>query len=291
MLQRRHTGLRALPGHHFVSLLRVNIMDLGIKGRLAVVTGAAGGIGQATARTLLEEGAHVLLTGLDETKLKRAVEQLGGASDSLQYVCADLSEQSGVDKLGDATNGHADIVVHTAGVTGANGDPLADITDQDWADAWNIDFMSGVRVARALMPPMVKRGWGRMVFVTSENATQPYPEEAVYNVAKAALLSFVKATGQIYAPKGVLINAVAPAFIATGMTDLMMKKRAEELGVSTNEAIQSFLNEERPYLVLKRRGRPEEVASVIALLCSERASFVVGSNWRVDGGSVMAINT
>ena len=284
-------GVEDHPGHYFVSLLRVNPMDLGIKGRLAVVTGAAGGIGQATARILLEEGAHVLLTGLDETKLKRAAEQLGGASDHLRCVRADLSEQAGVDTLRDATNARADILVHTAGVTGAKGDPLVDITDQDWADAWNIDFMSGVRVARALMPAMVERGWGRMVFVTSENATQPYPDEAVYNAAKAALLTFVKATGQVYAPKGVLINAVAPAFIATGMTDNMMKERAGKLGVSMDEAIQSFLNEERPYLVLKRRGRPEEVASVIAMLCSERASFVVGSNWRVDGGSIMAINT
>lgn len=266
-------------------------MDLGIKDRLAVITGAAGGIGHATARILLEEGAHVLLTGLDETKLKHTAEQLGGKSDHLRCVLADLSEQAGVDTLREATHGRADIVVHTAGVTGAKGDPLTDITDKDWADAWNIDFMSGVRVARALMPMMVERGWGRMVFVTSENATQPYPEEAVYNVAKAALLSFVKAAGQVYAPKGVLINAVAPAFIATGMTDRMMKERAEKLGVSMDEAIHSFLDEERPDLVLKRRGRPEEVASVIAMLCSERASFVVGSNWRVDGGSVLAINT
>ncbi len=266
-------------------------MDLGIKDRSAVVTGGAGGIGLATARILLDEGARVLLTDLDAEKLKRTVQELGGASDHLQSVVADLSGQAGVDELCDATKGKADIVVHTAGVTGAKGDPLADMKDEDWAEAWNIDFMSGVRVARALVPAMVKRGWGRMVFVTSENATQPYPDEAVYDAAKAALLTFVKATAQVYAPKGVLINAVAPAFIATGMTDGMMKKRAKKLGVSMDEAIKSFLEEERPYLVLKRRGRPEEVASVIAMLCSERVSFVVGSNWRVDGGAVMAINT
>ena len=266
-------------------------MDLGIKGRSAVVTGGAGGIGLATARILLEEGAHVLLTDIDEAELKASVKVLGGATDHLQALVADLSGQAGVDTLIDATAWNLDILVHTTGVTGAKGDPLADMTDEDWAKAWNIDFMSGVRVARALVPAMVKRGWGRAVFVTSENATQPYPDEAVYNVAKAALLSFVKASGQVYAPQGVLINSVAPAFIATDMTDGMMKKRAKKLGVSMDEAIESFLKEERPYLVLKRRGRPEEVAAVIAMLCSERASFVVGSNWRVDGGSVMAINT
>ncbi len=266
-------------------------MDLGISGRSAVITGGAGGIGYATARILLEEGVQVLLTDIDEAELKLTVELLGGASDHLQSVVADLTDQSGVDTLRDATDWDLDIVVHTAGITGAKGDPLVDMTDEDWEEAWDIDFMSAVRVARALVPAMVERGWGRAVFVTSENATQPYPEEAVYDAAKAALLTFVKATAQVYAPKGVLINSVAPAFIATDMTDGMMKKRAAKLGVSMDDAIQSFLAEERPYLVLKRRGRPEEVASVIALLCSERASFVVGSNYRVDGGSVMAINT
>ncbi len=266
-------------------------MDLGIKGRSAVVTGGAGGIGLETARSLLEEGVRVLLTDIDEEELKATVTTLGGASDHLQSVVVDLADQAGVEALRDATDWDLDILVHTAGVTGAKGDPLTDMTDEDWSEAWNIDFMSAVRVARTLVPAMVKRGWGRAVFVTSENAAQPYPDEAVYNAAKAALLSFVKATGQVYAPQGVLINAVAPAFIATDMTDGMMKKRAKKLGVSMDEAIQSFLEEERPYLVLKRRGRPEEVASVIALLCSERASFVVGSNWRVDGGSVMSIDT
>ena len=266
-------------------------MDLGIKGRSALITGGAGGMGMETARILLEEGVRVLLSDIDEAQLKLTVELLGGAGDRLQSVVADLTTQSGADTVRDATDWDLDIVVHTAGITGAKGDPITDLTDDDWVDAWQTDFMSGVRVARTLVPAMAKRGWGRVVFVTSENATQPYPDEAVYNAAKAALLTFAKAVAQVYAPKGVLVNSVAPAFIATDMTDGMMKKRAEKLGVSMDDAIQSFLKEDRPYLVLNRRGRPEEVAAVIAMLCSERASFVVGSNWRVDGGSVMAINT
>lgn len=112
-----------------------------------------------------------------------------------------------------------------------------------------------------------------------------------YNVAKAALLNFTKGTAQVYAPKGVLINVVSPAFIETDMTDGMMEKRADELGVTVPEAVTSFLDEERPHLVLARRGRPPEVASVIAFLCSDLANFVVGSNYRVDGGAVQAMNT
>ena len=118
---------------------------------------------------------------------------------------------------------------------------------------------------------------------------QPYWEEAVYNVAKAALAAFIKNLSYKEAAHGVLCNTVSPAFIETGMTDGMMKKRAEEMGVSFEEAVQSFLKEERPGIVQQRRGQPEEVAAAIALLVSERASFINGSNLRVDGGSVQSV--
>ncbi len=265
-------------------------MDLKIKGRSALITGAAGLIGRETARFLLEEGARVFLTDIDADELEQAARSLSiGKSESRTFV-ADLSTSQGCRGLFDAVGSPVDILVHAAGVTGAKGDPLSEITEADWEHAWQTDFMAGVRMARAFVPAMVERGWGRLVYVTSENAAQPYWEESVYNTAKAAMLSFVKAVAQRYAPKGVLVNAVAPAFIATDMTDEMMTKRAEKHGVSFDEAIASFLREERPHLVLDRRGKAEEVAAVIAFLCSEKASFVVGSNYRVDGGSVAAIN-
>ena len=264
-------------------------MDLGISGRTAVITGAAGGMGMETARLLLDEGVSVVLTDIDGDELGTTVKVLGGASDRLRSVVADLANKEGAEALHEAA-GDVDILVHTAGITGAKGDPLTDITEDDWQEAWQSDMMSGVRVAKAFLPAMIERGWGRAVYVTSENVAQPYSDEVVYNAAKAAVLTLVKAMGQRYAPKGVLVNSVAPAFIATDMTDGMMKKTAEEEGESMEEAIEDFLDEDRPHLVLDRRGRPEEVAAVIAFLCSERASFVVGSNYRVDGGSVASID-
>ena len=267
------------------------LMDLGISGRSAVITGGAGGMGLETARILLDEGVRVLLTDIDADQLATTAKILGGESDRLKTVVADLTDASGAEKVKGATDWDIDILVHTAGVTGAKGDPLRDISEADWEHAWQTDMMSGVRVAKAFIPPMLERGWGRAVYITSENATQPYPEEAVYNAAKAAVLTFVKGMAQLYAPQGVLVNAVAPAFIATDMTDKMMKKKARENDESMDEAIEEFLDEERPHLVLHRRGRPEEVAAVIAFLCSERASFVVGANYRVDGGSILAIDT
>ncbi|NBB12257.1 SDR family oxidoreductase [Pseudomonas sp. SLFW] len=263
-------------------------MDLGIKGRVALITGASGGIGLATATLLSEEGVRLVLSDIDQDKLEKACAGLGT---ECVFVAADLTRQDEVEKVikaGEAKFGQVDIVVHTAGVTGAKGDPL-ELSDDDYLEAWNTDFFSAVRVARATIPAMRSRKWGRFVCITSENSVQPYWEEAVYNTAKAALGAFIKNLSYKEAADGVLCNTVAPAFIETGMTDGMMKKRAEEMGVSFDEAIKSFLDEERPGIVQKRRGKPEEVASAIALLVSDRASFINGSNLRVDGGSVQAI--
>jgi NAD(P)-dependent dehydrogenase (short-subunit alcohol dehydrogenase family) len=146
-----------------------------------------------------------------------------------------------------------------------------------------------VRVAQAFLPDLRSSGRGRLIFLTSEDAVQPYDDELPYCAAKAGVLALAKGLSRSYAREGLLVNTVSPAFIHTPMTDAMMDKRAKELGVDRDEAIESFLEEKRPYLELKRRGEPEEVASVIAFLCSERASFINGSNYRVDGGSVATI--
>lgn len=262
-------------------------MDLGLKNKLCLVTGATGGLGRATADLLASEGARVWLTDVDESK----VAELSGDPRFLGGSVADLTRQDEVDALAErlAEHGGADVVVHAAGVTGAKGHPL-EMSDEDWREAWDIDFMSAVRVSRAFVPVMQRKGWGRAVFVTSENAVQPYADEAVYNTAKAALSSFARSLAHVAGPDGVLVNAVAPAFVKSPMTDQMMRSRAEKLGVSMDEAVDGFLAEERPNLVLRRRGRPEEVAAVIGLLCSEAASFTLGSAYRVDGGAVATVD-
>ena len=261
-------------------------MDFGIKGRTALITGGAGGLGTATARLLLDEGAKVVLTDLDQEKIDSAVSELG---EGCTGIAADLTDREAAREVAafcKAGPGAPSILVSAAGITGAKGHPLTEIEDEDWEKTWKTNFMSAVHVMRETLPGMADAGWGRVVVVTSENAVQPYWEEAVYNAAKAALLNFSKALSRNYAKSGVLVNAVSPAFIETPMTDGMMDKRAEKMNVSKEEAIDSFLDEERPYLELHRRGRPEEVAAIIALLCSERASFVNGANYRVDGGAV-----
>lgn len=265
-------------------------MDFGLEGKTALVTGGASGIGRATAAQLIEEGARVILVDVQGDRVAEAAQALGAQANALQ---ADLSQRDQVRGLAETVRERftlPDIVVCAAGVTGAKGHPL-DMSDADWNDAWENDFMSVVRTLRAFEPEMEQRGWGRVVIVTSENAVQPYAGEVVYNVAKAGLLNFAKGLSRVAARRGVLVNTVSPAFIETPMTDGMMDRRARARGSDRDEAVESFLDEERPHIELKRRGRLEEVAAAIVFLCSEKASFVVGSNYRVDGGSVEDVST
>lgn len=271
----------------------VTPMDLGLEGRTALVTGGDSGIGWHTARLLLEEGATVVLSDQDPDSLEKAAAGLDADPGRLHTVAADLSTDAAAQELGRAAAEVAgekglSILVHAAGVTGAQG-KFHEIDDDGWVDTLTVDLLAPVRLTRAVLPSLRRGGWGRIVYLTSEDAVQPYDDELPYCAAKAGVLAFAKGLSQTYAAEGLLVNCVSPAFIHTPMTDAMMDKRAEERGTSFEEAVESFLDEERPHMELGRRGEPEEVAAVVAFLSSERASFVNGSNWRVDSGSVAHI--
>ncbi|TDT63166.1 enoyl-ACP reductase-like protein [Frigoribacterium sp. PhB116] len=164
-----------------------------------------------------------------------------------------------------------------------------EIDDAGWVETLETDLLGPVRLVREFLPDLRSGGWGRLVLTASEDAVQPYDDELPYCAAKAGVLAFAKGLSRSYASEGLLVNTVSPAFIATPMTDAMMTTRAEQTGTTFDEAVESFLDEERPHLELHRRGEADEVASVIAFLVSDRASFVNGSNYRVDAGSVATI--
>jgi NAD(P)-dependent dehydrogenase (short-subunit alcohol dehydrogenase family) len=266
-------------------------MDLGINGKTALVTGGDSGIGWSTARLLLEEGATVVISDIDQGALDAAAERLNAPEGRLFAFAADVTDVDQLAelhaKIADAV-GEIDILVQSAGVTGAQGQ-FHDIDDDGWTSTIATDLLGPVRLTREFLADLRSGGWGRIVYLVSEDALQPYDDELPYCAAKAGVLSMAKGLSRSYAKEGLLVNTVSPAFIHTPMTDAMMTKRSEQLGVSFDEAIESFLDEERPYLELHRRGEPDEVANVIAFLCSDRASFVNGSNYRVDAGSVATI--
>lgn len=266
-------------------------MDLRITGKKALVTGADSGIGWETARLLLHEGVTVVVSDVDRRRLDDAAADLGAPADRLHAFAADITDAADLDRLHErvqAAVGDIDILVQSAGVTGAQG-LFHEIDDDGWTSTIETDLLGPVRLVRRFLPSLRRGGWGRLVFLASEDAVQPYDDELPYCAAKAGILALAKGLSRSYAAEGLLVNAVSPAFIHTPMTDAMMRKRADELGVSVDEAIASFLDEERPHMELGRRGEPTEVAAVIAFLCSDLASFVNGSNYRVDAGSVATI--
>ena len=265
-------------------------MDLGIKGRIALVSGADSGMGKETARRLLEAGVRVAVTDVAHGTLPDALAELTPLGEVIA-VAGDVTKPSDVATIWAEVRqklGAPDIYIHAAGVTGATGDFL-EVDDAGWLRTFDINLMGAVRMCREAIPSMRASGWGRIVLFASEDAVQPYVDELPYCATKAGILSLAKGLSKAYGCDNVLVNTVSPAFIATPMTDAMMEKRAREKGTSVEEAIDSFLADERPGMVLKRRGRADEVAAMVAFLCSERASFINGAGIRVDSGSVFTI--
>ncbi len=265
-------------------------MDLGLTDRLALISGADSGIGWHTARRLLDEGARVIITDRRQSEVDVALAALDPAPGRARGIAADITSNADIDRLRRevARIGTIDILVQAAGITGAPG-LFHEIDEEGWLATLDVDLLGPVRLASAFLPDLRASGHGRLIFLSSEDAVQPYDDELPSCAAKAGILALAKGLSRSYAAEGLLVNCVSPAFIRTPMTDAMMDKRAQELGVEVDQAVQSFLDERRPGLELNRRGEPDEVSAVIAFLCSDLASFVNGSNYRVDAGSVMTL--
>lgn len=267
-------------------------MDLNIKGKTALITGSDSGLGLETAKFLVKEGVNVVLSDKKEGKeLKEAVKQVekscvDGAK--VMGIAADISKNQEVVALADKIEkefGGAHIIFHSAGARGAAGDFL-ELTDDDWMKTVDVDLMGAVRIARAFVPHMQKLKWGRMILVASENAFQPYVDESPYNACKAAIINLSKCLSRSYSKENILFNCISPAYIETPMTDAMMENLAKEKDITVEDAVKWFVKNKRPHIAMQRRGRPEEVAATVAFLCSEHASYINGSNIRIDGGAV-----
>jgi NAD(P)-dependent dehydrogenase (short-subunit alcohol dehydrogenase family) len=266
-------------------------MDLGLDGKTALVTGGSKGIGYGCAEALAAEGCDLSICARHEDELEQAARALRDYDVEVLPVTADLTVEDDIDTLVEKTLDAfdtVDILVNNAGTVGDPGG-LADNTTQEWRDLFELNLFAVVTLTRKLVPLMQEQGWGRVINMSSENGTQPYPDMMAYSASKGALDNFGKALSKEVAEDGVLVNTVSPAFIETPLVTEMMEAAAEEQGITKDEAVQHFLDENRPHIEVGRPGTIAEVGRVVAFLASEHASFINGSDYRVDGGSVASV--
>jgi 3-oxoacyl-[acyl-carrier protein] reductase len=269
-------------------------MDLGLSGRACVVTGASRGIGRETARQLCAEGARVLLVARDEGRLAQAAAECAAAAGETGGTAATLAlditrADAGERMLATATArfGSLDVLVNNAGAAAWR--DLDDVPDEDWRAQYELNVMAPLRAMRAAAPAMAERGWGRIVNVCSTAGKRPSAAMPEYSVAKAAELSLSRLFADRYAKTGVLVNAICPGPVESEMWmepgGLLDQSQALGGAASREEAL-AEAGSKRP---IGRLAEPAEIAAAIAFLCSERASYVAGAAWSVDGGTVQVI--
>jgi 3-oxoacyl-[acyl-carrier protein] reductase len=265
-------------------------MDLGLGGRGCIVTGASRGIGRETAKLLCAEGAGVLLVARGEDALREAAEECAAAGGNAQTLALDVTAEDAGERMVAAAEDAfdtADVLVNNAGI--AQWRDLGDVPDEDWREQYEINVMAPLRAMRAAIPAMAGRGWGRVVNVASTAGKRPSAAMPDYSVAKAAELSLSRLFADRYASEGVLVNAICPGPVKSEMWMAeggLLDQSKEMSGAASREEALEAAGGKRP---IGRLAEVEEVAGAVAFLCSERASYVAGSAWSVDGGTVAVI--
>ena len=263
-------------------------MIIDLKGRQAVVTGSTAGIGRATAEGLARAGAAVVVNGRTPERVDKAVQELRQAFPKVDIsgVAADLSTAEGADALLTKAP-DADILVNNLGTAFLRS--FAEINDEDWLSLFQLNVMSGVRATRHYLPRMVGKGWGRVVFVSSESAVNIPKEMIDYGMTKTAQLAISRGLAESVAGSGVTVNAVLPGPTRSEILGNWMASQAQEQGVTQEQAEQAFLQSARPTTLIQRFATTEEVANMIVYVCSEQASATTGAALRVDGGVVRSV--
>ncbi len=266
-------------------------MHIDLSGRTAIVTGSTAGIGRATAEGLARAGASVVVNGRTRTRVDEAVRQMRAAypESVISGVVADLSTADGA-KAFVAEMPDADILVNNVGTAflreyrGIR--DIAAIPDDHWLGLFQLNVMSGVRLSRHYLPRMVDKGWGRVVFVSSESGVNTPKEMLDYGMTKTAQLAVSRGLAEAVAGTGVTVNAVLPGPTRSEILGEFMARQAEANGMTVEEAEQGFLQALRPTSLIRRFATTDEVANMIVYACSEQASATSGAALRVDGGVV-----
>ena len=260
-------------------------MDLHLKGKKVFISGSTKGIGFETARLFLEEGATVIINGRTKKSVESALSSLN--SDNVSGLVADFLKDSQVETLIDQIPNDIDILVNNVGIF--RGKEFKDETVDDWNDHFKVNLMSGVQLSKHFLPEMIKRNWGRIIFISSECATLVPSDLLSYSVSKASINVFSSGLAKLTKGTNVTINTVIPGSTLSEGSVKFLEETAKRENKTVEEVEKNFFKDVRSSSLLGRFARVEEVASTIVYLCSTVASATNGASVRVDGGSMGSI--
>ena len=260
-------------------------MDLHLKGKKVFISGSTKGIGFETARLFLEEGATVIINGRTKKSVEAALSSLN--SDNVSGLVADFLEDSQVETLIDQIPNDIDILVNNVGIF--RGKEFKDETVDDWNDHFKVNLMSGVQLSKHFLPEMIKRNWGRIIFISSECATLVPSDLLSYSVSKASINVFSSGLAKLTKGTNVTVNTIVPGSTLSEGSKKFLEETAKRENKTVEEVEKNFFKDVRSSSLLGRFAKVEEVASTIVYLCSAAASATNGASVRVDGGSMGSI--
>lgn len=263
-------------------------MNLGLTGKIAVVSGSTAGIGLAIAAALAEEGAKVIVNGRTEARVTEALGKIRERVKNAELVgvAADLGTAVGVETFVKQAP-EADVLVNNLGIFEPK--PFAEISDADWLRFYEVNVLSGVRLTRKYLPAMLKKNWGRVIFISSESA-QNIPAEMIhYGMTKTAQVAVARGLAESIAGTGVTVNSILVGPTASEGVGGFVENLAKQHGVTKEQIEKQFFVKGRPSSLLKRFETPEEVAAVVAFVASMQGAVINGSAVRAEGGVIQSI--
>lgn len=261
-------------------------MDLGLKGKVALVTGSTSGIGFAIAKALAQDGAHVYINGRSSKSVQTAIEKIGHVKGKTVPAPFDLSTQEGAKQLFKALPS-VDILINNLGIYEFR--QFEDTTDEDWLRIFNINVMSGIRLCRHYFPLMKKKNWGRILFISSESAMNIPVEMIHYGMTKTAQLAVARGLAEMTLGTKVTVNSILPGPTYSEGLEQFMSEIASSKNMMPKEVEEDFFKTARPSSLLQRFATADEVGSLAAFVCSEQAAAINGASLRVDGGVTRSI--